>query len=55
MEATGDMVLSKTAVSKVTDILWKEFEEFQEETSLPLLWSISSVMRSTSRSAPTSA
>lgn len=29
MEATGDMVLSKTAVSKVTDILWKEFEEFQ--------------------------
>ena len=30
MEATGDMVLSKSAVSKVTDILWKEFEEFQQ-------------------------
>lgn len=30
MEATGDVVLSKTAVSKVTDILWKEFEEFQQ-------------------------
>ena len=28
--ATGDIVLSKTAVSKVTDILWKEFEEFQQ-------------------------
>lgn len=30
MEATGDMVLSKSAVSKVTDILWNEFEEFQQ-------------------------
>lgn len=30
MEATGDTVLSKTAVSKVTDIPWKEFEEFQQ-------------------------
>ncbi len=30
MEATGDMVLSKSAVSKVTDILWKEFEGFQQ-------------------------
>ena len=30
MEATGDLVLSKSAVSKVTDILWKEFEEFQQ-------------------------
>lgn len=30
IEATGDMVLSKSAVSKVTDILWKEFEEFQQ-------------------------
>lgn len=29
LEATGDTVLSKTAVSRVTDILWKEFEEFQ--------------------------
>lgn len=34
MEATGDMVLSKTAVSKVTDILWKEFEEFQQRSLL---------------------
>ena len=29
IEATGDMILSKTAVSNVTEILYKEFEEFQ--------------------------
>ena len=29
IEATGDMILSKTAVSNVTEILSKEFEEFQ--------------------------
>ena len=29
MEATGDRILSRTAVSKVTDILYEEFEAFQ--------------------------
>ncbi|MCD6319362.1 MAG: transposase [Candidatus Desulfofervidaceae bacterium] len=29
IEATGDMILSKTAVSNVTEILYKEFEEFR--------------------------
>jgi transposase-like protein len=30
IEATGDMILSKTSVSKVTDILWEDFERFQQ-------------------------
>ena len=29
IEATGDMILSKRAVSNVTEILYREFEEFQ--------------------------
>ena len=29
IEATGNVILSKTAVSNVTEILYKEFEEFQ--------------------------
>jgi len=29
IEATGDMILSKTAVSNVTEALYKDFEEFQ--------------------------
>lgn len=30
IEATGDMILSKASVSRVTDILWEEFERFQQ-------------------------
>jgi len=30
IEATGDLVLSKTAVSKVTEVLFEEFEAFQD-------------------------
>ena len=30
IEATGDMILSKASVSRVTEILWKEFEGFQQ-------------------------
>jgi transposase-like protein len=30
MELTGDVVLSKSSISKVTDILWKEYEAFKE-------------------------
>ncbi|MDI6892097.1 MAG: IS256 family transposase [Actinomycetota bacterium] len=29
-EATGDMILSKSSVSRVTEILWEEFELFKE-------------------------
>ncbi len=29
-EATGDVLLSKTAVSNVTEILYREFEDFQD-------------------------
>lgn len=29
VEATGDMILSKTSVSRVTDLLWEDFELFQ--------------------------
>ncbi len=29
-EATGDLILSKSSVSKVTDVLWEEFELFKE-------------------------
>lgn len=30
LEATGDMILSKSSVSKVTEILWEDFELFKE-------------------------
>lgn len=30
IEATGDMILSKTSVSRVTDIFWEDFERFQQ-------------------------
>lgn len=30
VEATGDMMLSKSSVSRVTDLLWEDFERFQE-------------------------
>jgi putative transposase len=30
IEGTGDMVLSKSCVSKVTDILWEDYEEFRQ-------------------------
>ena len=30
VEATGDVVLSRTSVSKVTEVLWEEFESFRE-------------------------
>jgi len=30
LEATGDLILSKSSVSKVTEILWEEFELFKE-------------------------
>lgn len=30
IEATGDMILSKTSVSRVTEILWEDFERFQQ-------------------------
>lgn len=30
LEGTGDMVLSKSCVSKVTDILWEDYERFRQ-------------------------
>jgi transposase-like protein len=30
LEATGDMVLSRSSVSRVTEVLWEEFEAFRE-------------------------
>jgi len=30
IEGTGDMVLSKSCVSKVTDILWEDYERFRQ-------------------------
>ena len=30
IEATGDMIMSKSSVSKVTEVLWGEFEAFQK-------------------------
>lgn len=30
LEATGDLILSKSSVSKVSEILWEEFEFFKE-------------------------
>jgi transposase-like protein len=30
MEGTGDMVLSKSCVSKVTDLLWEDYERFRQ-------------------------
>lgn len=30
LEATGDTILSRTSVSKVTEILWEEYERFRE-------------------------
>jgi putative transposase len=30
IEATGDMLLSKSSVSRVTEILWEEYEQFQQ-------------------------
>lgn len=32
LEATGDPILSKSSVSKVTEILWEEFELFKERS-----------------------
>jgi len=29
LEATGEKILSRTSVSKVTEILWEEFEDFR--------------------------
>jgi transposase-like protein len=30
LEATGDLILSKSSVSKVREILWEEFEFFKK-------------------------
>ena len=50
LEATGEKILSRTSVSKVTEILWEEFEDFRNRDLSALRCSICLWMPSTKAS-----